>query len=64
MLTYTCPTCNESMQRDLVLFIRHTDVHIQQAQEEIQQRKAKPIRTFKFTHFKMNMGSFGIPVFH
>lgn len=28
MQTYTCPTCGESMERDLVLFVEHTDRHI------------------------------------
>ena len=25
---YVCPTCGEKMERDLLLFIRHTDVHV------------------------------------
>ena len=28
MQTYTCPTCNEQMERDLTLFTEHTDRHI------------------------------------
>ena len=28
MTTYTCPTCNETMERDLMLFTRHTQDHI------------------------------------
>ena len=30
MNTYTCPICQETMERDLILFIRHTDYHIRQ----------------------------------
>ena len=25
---YTCPTCGNKMERDLLLFIRHTDAHV------------------------------------
>ena len=25
---YTCPTCEEKMERDLVLFTQHTDAHV------------------------------------
>ena len=28
MAVYTCPTCGEKMERDLLLFSRHTDAHI------------------------------------
>ncbi len=28
MQTYTCPTCGEKMERDLSLFMEHTDKHI------------------------------------
>ncbi|MBI3315678.1 MAG: hypothetical protein HYZ87_01710, partial [Candidatus Omnitrophica bacterium] len=28
MQVYTCPTCGSSMERDLLVFIRHTDSHI------------------------------------
>ena len=28
MAIYTCPTCNEKMERDLSLFMDHTDKHI------------------------------------
>ena len=28
MAVYTCPTCGEKMERDLSLFIDHTDIHI------------------------------------
>ncbi len=28
MAVYTCPTCGEKMERDLTLFMDHTDAHI------------------------------------
>ncbi len=28
MTTYTCPTCMQTLDRDLLLFIKHTHVHI------------------------------------
>lgn len=28
MAVYTCPTCGERMERDLLLFTRHTDAHV------------------------------------
>ena len=28
MQTYTCPTCGEKLERDLLSFISHTDQHI------------------------------------
>ena len=28
MAAYTCPTCNEKMERDMLLFYKHTDQHI------------------------------------
>ena len=28
MTPYTCPTCDEKMTRDLLLFTRHTEEHI------------------------------------
>ena len=39
MPTYTCPTCNETMERDLVLFIKHTDVHIEDARRALLHKK-------------------------
>lgn len=35
MSIYTCPTCGEKMERDLLLFIEHTDQHVV---EEIKKR--------------------------
>src|SRR3989338_6340284 len=32
---YTCPTCGERMERDLLLFTRHTDAHIVEALKKI-----------------------------
>ncbi|MDA2917310.1 hypothetical protein MYX64_10815 [Nitrospinae bacterium AH_259_B05_G02_I21] len=26
--TYTCPTCEEAVERNLLVFLRHTDQHI------------------------------------
>ena len=31
MNTYTCPTCNEKIERDLIVFMKHTDEHIIEA---------------------------------
>ena len=38
MQIYTCPTCGEEMDRDLLLFMQHTDRHIQ---EEIRKKNNK-----------------------
>jgi len=38
MQIYTCPTCGEQMDRDLLLFMKHTDRHIQ---DEIQKKRRK-----------------------
>ena len=48
MPTYTCPICMQSMNRDLLLFIKHTDVHIEEAQEAANLReKHKPLNRLK-----------------
>lgn len=26
--TYTCPTCGETVERDLLVFLQHTDKHV------------------------------------
>lgn len=39
MQIYTCPTCGQEMERDLLLFMKHTDQHIQD------EMKKKPKRT-------------------
>ncbi len=36
MQVYTCPTCGERMERDLLLFVKHTDNHIV---EEIKRKR-------------------------
>jgi len=54
MTTYTCPTCNESMPRDLLLFVRHTDVHIQEAQEAALSRKSRPVNRLAALLFHHN----------
>jgi len=28
MTTYTCPLCNETMERDLILFLGHGEQHV------------------------------------
>ncbi|MDV2495010.1 MAG: hypothetical protein RX316_02225 [bacterium] len=33
--TYTCPTCGEVMERDLLAFLSHTDQHIIEALKEL-----------------------------
>ena len=43
MPTYICPTCGETMERELLLFVRHTNVHIEAElarQEQEQKRRA------------------------
>ena len=35
---YVCPTCGEKMERDLLLFIRHTDAHVV---EELKKKNPK-----------------------
>ncbi len=32
--TYTCPTCGETMERDLMVFLQHTDHHLIDAIKE------------------------------
>ncbi len=56
MTTYTCPTCDETMEKDLLLFMRHTDEHVRQTLEENSRRKAGryQISLFKKT-FALNI---------
>jgi hypothetical protein len=35
MTTYTCPTCMQSIDRDLLVFIKHTDVHIEEVRRAV-----------------------------
>ncbi len=32
---YTCPTCGEMVERDILTFLRHTDKHILEALKEL-----------------------------
>lgn len=32
---YTCPTCGETVERDILTFLRHTDRHILEALKEL-----------------------------
>lgn len=33
--TYTCPTCGDAVDRDILLFLHHTDRHILEALKEL-----------------------------
>lgn len=56
METYTCPTCQERIERDLLVFVRHTDQHIL---EEMEREYAEWSRTAvlwrKLFHFTRNL---------
>ena len=49
MTTYTCPTCMQSMDRDLLLFIKHTDIHMREAREAaaILRKRHRPFNRMK-----------------
>ena len=47
MQTYTCPTCGEKMERDLSLFMDHTEKHIV---EEVQKKNPAWVTKEGFCH--------------
>ncbi|MDV2479648.1 MAG: hypothetical protein RX317_05330 [bacterium] len=40
--TYTCPTCGDAIERDLLVFLRHTDQHIIEALKELHPESVDP----------------------
>jgi hypothetical protein len=58
MESYTCPTCNQPVERDLLVFMKHTDAHIM-----AEMRKTHPEKVFEegvcgpcSEHFKQSLG--------
>lgn len=63
MAGYTCPTCGEKMERDLLLFMNHTDQHVI---EELKKQHPSWITQDGFClqcleYFKKAMGKSGRP---
>lgn len=61
MATYTCPTCGTRMERDILLFYKHTDQHVV---EELKRQNPNWISEDGFCHkcldfFKQAMGRSG-----
>ena len=41
-IPYTCPTCDEAVERNLLVFMRHTDLHIIEALKELHPEWVEP----------------------
>ena len=56
MQTYTCPTCQETMERDISLFIKHTEEHIlEEMEKQLQKYSGRETFWGKFLHWSSRL---------